>query len=110
MLLYLFIALTCILLVIVIALTVLLVIVARKAMELNDRLDALAEGIEESLDIIDGHYRKVSRVSETPVLSDDPIVRQFVESVKQVRSAIQVIANRIVEFERDKEGTDVQAR
>jgi hypothetical protein len=72
-----------------------------RAFQLSDKLEELGEQVEESLDLLDGCYRTISGVSQTPVLSDEPTVRLFVENVKLCRDAVQLVANKLVSFDKE---------
>ena len=73
----------------------------RRQLQLIDKIEDTNDRIEESLDILDGSYNKLSKLLETPVLFDDPIVVEMVDSAKLARDAILVVANNIVEQEED---------
>jgi len=75
----------------------------RKNLRVIDALEEVNDRIEESLDILDNSYAKLSKLLETPVLFDDPVVVEMVESAKSARDAILVVANKIVEQEEESE-------
>lgn len=74
-----------------------------KALNLDDKIDVLSEQVEQSLDVINDCYSRVSSTLEIPVASDDPIVRQFVADINHTRHALLLIANKLVVFEGESE-------
>lgn len=73
----------------------------RRQLDLIDKLQDVNDRIEESLDVLDRSYARLSKLLETPVLFDDPVVVEMVDSAKSARDAILVVANNIVEQEED---------
>lgn len=73
----------------------------RRQLALIDKLQDINDRVEESLDILDQSYARMSKLLETPVLFDDPVVVEMVDSAKSARDAILVVANNIVEQEED---------
>jgi len=69
---------------------------ARRHLLALERLDEVNEKVEESLDVLDSSYNRLSRLLETPVLFDDPIVVEMLQSAKNARDSILVVANVIV--------------
>ncbi|HEY6020938.1 MAG TPA: hypothetical protein VIY48_13865 [Candidatus Paceibacterota bacterium] len=94
--------------VLILALTLCLIISVRRNLELDDKFEELTDQVEESLDIIDGCYQRIAKVSEMPVASDDPIIQQLISDIKLTKTAILLIANKIVTFDNvevdDEEG------
>jgi hypothetical protein len=66
----------------------------------------LEDQIEESLDIIDDCYGKISRAAETQVFSDEPFVQNFMKDLATIRGAILLIANKIFLFSGDVNETN----
>jgi len=85
--------------------TVALVASVLRTSKLLELQDALGERIDESLDILNDCYGRISRIAETPVASDDPLIQQLLNDVKYTKHAILLIANKIVDSmdEDDKE-------
>ena len=73
----------------------------KRQLRLIEKLEDINEKVEESLDVLDQSYARLSKLLETPVLFDDPIVVEMIESAKSARDAILVVANNIVEKEED---------
>ena len=65
-------------------------------MQVLDQMEELTESVEESLDILDFSYGKMSKLLETPVAVDDPVAVELVQSAKSARDAMLVVANKIV--------------
>ena len=68
----------------------------RKHLGLLEKFDNVVEQIEESLDVIDSSYNRVANLLETPVLLDDPIVVELVQSAKNTKDSLLLIANKII--------------
>ena len=74
---------------------------AKKHLEMLEKFDNLNDKIEESLDILDENYGKLSKLLETPVLFDDPIAVEMVQTAKNARDSILVVANAITNQEEE---------
>lgn len=61
------------------------------------------EKIEESLDIIDECYSELYKVTQIPLFSDDPVVRNVVMLIKRSRDSLLLIANKISLIENEDE-------
>lgn len=57
----------------------------------------IEDEIEESLDILDSCYGRISQVLEVPVGSDDPFVKTVVDEIKRAQEAILLVANKVTE-------------
>jgi len=68
----------------------------RKHLGLLEKFDNVVEQIEESLDVIDSSYNRMANLLETPVLLDDPIVVELVQSAKNTKDSLLLIANKII--------------
>lgn len=76
------------------------VVVIRKCLKLQNKLEELSEDIEESLDVLDASYFKISRVlSESFVASDDPIVKQVLNDIKVGHDSLLFVANKLIQFD-----------
>ena len=75
----------------------------RRNLELDERFEEMGEQVEESLDILNDCYQRVTKVSEMPVTSDDPVVQQLLSDIKYAKHAILLIANKIVTFDRPED-------
>lgn len=73
-------------------------VVIRKNLELSDQREELVDQIEISLDILDDCYRRISHHAETPVMMDEPIVREVVNDLKFAKNAILAIASNVVTY------------
>ena len=79
-------------------LLILLIGVSYFALKLAKIIFRLEDQIEESLDIIDSCYSRISEASETQVFSDEPLVKNFMNDLSMSRDALLLIANKIVLF------------
>lgn len=95
--------LTYALIAIIVALCVALFLSVKRNLELDARFEEMGDQVEESLDILDGCYKRISVVAETPVASDDPVVQQLIQDVKYTKHAILLIANKVVTFDRGED-------
>ena len=77
----------------------LLVLCVKRISQLIDAIDRLDTQIEESLDILNDAYREISKAARTEVLSDEPIVRQVMSSIKSARDAVLLVARKLVTFD-----------
>lgn len=78
-----------------------------KCLEFAEKIEELGEQVDESLDIIDDCYKRISQASETPVTSDDPVVQQFVSDVKRTKDALLLIANKVIVFDTTEEDNNL---
>jgi len=67
----------------------------KKHLSLLEKFDTVTEQVEESLDIIDASYNRMANLLETPVLLDDPIVVELVQSAKNAKDSLLLVANKI---------------
>jgi len=83
------------------------VLLVARTLQLVEQRDSLVSTIEESLDELDGCYSRFAAVAETPVLSDEPVVRDLLANVTRSKNAVLEIANRIVVYgdDGDEEAT-----
>lgn len=77
---------------------VILVLCFKRLNFLFDTLEIAQKQTEESLDIIDDCYKKIVTIAETPVLYDDPTVRNLLQEIKNTKQAVLLIANKLIEF------------
>lgn len=68
---------------------------------------SIEDQIEESLDILDEQYQAISYVTTIPVMSDEPVIRDVLERIRNSRDALLLIANKLTNFESEKQ-TNVQ--
>jgi hypothetical protein len=85
----------------VIVLSTLLWFSVKRNLLYSDKQEELGDQIEESLDIINECYKRISRISGIPAASDDPIIRQLVSDIKYTRESLLLIANKVVSFEQE---------
>lgn len=79
---------------------------ARKNLALEDQREELVDRIEESLDMLDECYQRVSRAADVPVLTDEPIIREVINDIKHTKNAILAVASLVVTYgSDDEEGT-----
>lgn len=53
------------------------------------------DNINESLDMLDKSYQSLSKISNTPVLFDDPQIKQAINALKTAKNAILIVANKM---------------
>ncbi len=54
--------------------------------------------VEESLDILDRCYGDIARTANTEILSDEPLIRNVMTSIRAAKDAILLVANKLVIF------------
>lgn len=69
----------------------------KKNFELMSILDDVSDQVEESLDIIDNSYRKISEKASLEVMSDEPVVRELIADIQTSKDALILVANKIVQ-------------
>ena len=67
----------------------------RKHLSLLEKFDTIVEQVEESLYVIDSSYSRMANLLETPVLLDDPVVVELVQSAKNAKDSLLLVANKI---------------
>jgi hypothetical protein len=72
--------------------TVALWVTIKRLGKLVDVIEHHGEVIEETLDSLDEYYRQVTKLSQTEVASDDPVVRQIVRVVSMSKDVIEKAA------------------
>lgn len=72
-----------------------------KNLMLNDQRELLIDQIENSLDMLDSCYAEIAKSLEHPIVFDDPIVKQVVNSLINAKNVILAIANNIVVYGND---------
>lgn len=66
-----------------------------KLLRFNDMHDEIRDQVDQSLDIIDDCYGRISAVAEMPVMFDDPVVHQLLSDIKLTKHSLLLIANKI---------------
>ena len=69
----------------------------KKNLELLSQIDDISDQIEESLDIIDASYKRISEKASLEVMSDEPVIRELVADMKASKDALILVANKIVQ-------------
>lgn len=83
--------------ILVIALCICAVFINRLVSIITD----VEEKIELSLDVINECYTQLYQVTQIPVFSDEPVVRNVVLQIKRSRDSLLMIANTIGTFEKE---------
>lgn len=84
------------------------VVTVRKNLALSDQREALVDQIEDSLDLLDDCYTRLAHNAEIPVLSDEPVIREVLQDIKQAKKAVLAIAGMVVTYgqERNADNSD----
>ena len=77
-------------------------------LEFNEKHEVLADQIESSLDVLDDVYQRIARAAETPVMSDEPIVKELILDINRAKDAVLLVANKIVSFDQPGEEMDTK--
>lgn len=72
-------------------------------MALDERLHDHVDHVEQSLDIINECYVRISHAASHPVLSNEPTIQQVVFDIRRTRQALLEIANKLVIVFSDEE-------
>ena len=67
----------------------------KKLYEFSMLILKIEESIEESLDILDEHYKSMNKILQTPVFFDSIEVRQVISSIGTCHAAVLQIANKL---------------
>jgi hypothetical protein len=73
---------------------------------LGNNILVIEKQIEESLDILDESYHRLTAITEIPVMSDEPIVRDVLSTIGRARYAVLEIANKLIVFEDEPQEED----
>ena len=63
----------------------------------------IQDQIEESLDIIDEQYDKMTYILEIPLASDSPQVKEIVNAVRETRNAVLEVSHALVRHASEEE-------
>lgn len=75
-----------------------------KCLILQDKLEEVSTDLEESLDIIDSSYSRISKLlKQSYVTDDDPFIKLILEEIKTAHDALLVVANKVVQFQDENE-------
>jgi CHASE3 domain sensor protein len=80
-----------------------LMISVRKNLDLSERFEEMGLQVEESLDIIDDCYQRITKATEIPVTSDEPVVQQLLSDIKYTKHAVLLIANKVITFDNEED-------
>ena len=61
------------------------------------------EAIEESLDIIDVKYSRLSKILEIPIFYNSPEVKSVIQEIEDTRDALLYIANQLANSEQEED-------
>ena len=87
-----------------------LVISVKKNFELYDKIEALGEQVERSLDILDECHQRIDLKSKTNVLFDDPVVKDFLQDITDCKTAVLLVANMLYTPLENEEREDGQGK
>jgi hypothetical protein len=63
--------------------------------------------IEESLEVLSFYQKRIERKSKLEVFSDDPVVKELVEDIKQSKKAVLLVSEKLTGEKENFEGEDV---
>lgn len=89
--------------ILIVILLALLIVSVWFNVKLGRMLIKFEDNIQQSLDIIDSSYKRISRILELPLTFDDPYVRQIINELKSVREAVLLIARKISLSDEDEQ-------
>jgi hypothetical protein len=62
---------------------------------LLNKIFEIQDSVEESLDLLDASYGKLSKILEIPLGSDEPFVKNVINEIKKSHDTILLVANKI---------------
>jgi hypothetical protein len=74
-----------------------------KNLQLEDQREALVDQIEASLDLLDECYQRLARAAETPVMTDEPIIREVINDIRSAKNAVMAVASLVVTYGSDED-------
>ncbi len=89
---------TIVVILLLIAAIVLVVVVVKKNLTMSDQREQLVDQIEESLDVLDACFQRLSHNAEANVLSDEPVIREVMSDIRRSRNAVLAIASKVVAY------------
>lgn len=78
----------------------------RSVLLFNNKHEELVDQIEQSLDILDECYQRITKATEIPLASDDPIIKDLLLDIKHAKDAVLLVANKIVSFDQPDDPDD----
>lgn len=66
-------------------------------------IESMNTQVEESLDILNTCYGNIDRATKVDVLSDEPVIKDVLNDIRQSRNAILLVANKISAYAEDSE-------
>lgn len=91
---------------IIVVLSVALLVSIKRNLQLVEKIDELGDQVEESLDVLDDCFQRIVKASEIPVMSDEPVVQQLLNDIKQTRHAVLLVANKLITFDQEETEED----
>ena len=82
---------------------VLLCLSVHRNFQQADKLDEVGDQVNESLDVLDECYSRISKVAEHPVMSDEPYIREMLSDIQSARGAVLLVANKLVTFDYEED-------
>ncbi len=70
----------------------------RLNLKLQEKIEKINESLDACLDVLDFSYKRIVEKSQIEVLSDEPIVRELVEDIRQSKNAI-IAAGKLISGE-----------
>ncbi len=68
---------------------------AKKCLSLSEKLEEVEEQVSQSLDLLDDCYARIDQKSKLEVMSDDPVIRDLVNDMRDAREAVLLVAVKI---------------
>ena len=71
--------------------------IIRQNFHLNDKIDAIYHNVNNSLTLLDEYYNRAFKRSKLETFQNDPIIREHINDLKNMRNVILQIANMLIE-------------
>lgn len=74
----------------------------KKNLEMFEELEKTEQQFQEVVENLEFYYKRIEKKSKLELFSDDQIVRELVEDMKQIKNLISLISGSL-EYEKDSE-------
>lgn len=90
----------------IVILTILLVFAVYYSIKFAIILINMQEAIEESLDVIDEKYQKISKILEIPIFYESSEIKTVLQNLQDTRNSLLYVANKLSSIEVSEDDID----
>lgn len=76
----------------------------KRNLEMMETIEATMSEVEESLEVLDYCYKRIDKKAKMELFSDDPTIRELVDDIKQARTAVMFVSEKLTGEKEDVEG------